>query len=61
MQDFPDKRLGKAIPAGVHDLSRNEGWVSVGVDHDTAEFAGARIRRWWEQMGSPVYPGARRP
>ena len=59
-KDFPDKRLGKAIPAGVYDLSRNEGWVSVGVDHDTAEFAGVSIRRWWEEMGSLVYPGARR-
>ena len=43
-KDFPDKRLGKAIPEGVYDLSRNEGWVSVGVDHDTAEFAGVSIR-----------------
>ena len=59
-KDFPDKRLGKAIPEGVYDLSRNEGWVSVGVDHDTAEFAGVSIRRWWEEMGSLVYPGARR-
>jgi transposase len=59
-KDFKDKRLGKAIPEGVYDLSRNEGWVSVGVDHDTAEFAGASIRRWWQEMGSLVYPGARR-
>jgi hypothetical protein len=59
-KDFPDKQLGKAIPEGVYDLGRNEGWVSVGVDHDTAEFAGASIRRWWQEMGSPVYPGARR-
>jgi hypothetical protein len=59
-KDFLDKRLGKAIPEGVYDLSRNEGWVSVGVDHDTAEFAGASIRRWWQEMGSLVYPGARR-
>ena len=58
-KDFPDKRLGKAIPEGVYDLSRNEGWVSVGVDHDTAEFAGVSIRRWWKEMGSLVYPGAR--
>jgi transposase len=57
-KDFPDEQLGKAIPEGVYDLSRNEGWVSVGVDHDTAEFAAASIRRWWEEMGSPVYPGA---
>ena len=52
--------MGKAIPEGVYDLSRNEGWVSVGVDHDTAEFAVASIRRWWEEMGSPVYPRASR-
>ena len=43
-KDFPDKQLGKAIPEGVYDLSRNEGWVSVGVDHDTSEFAVASIR-----------------
>jgi hypothetical protein len=59
-KDFKDKGLGKAIPEGVYDLSRNEGWVSVGVDHDTAEFAVASIRRWWEEMGSAVYPRARR-
>jgi transposase len=59
-KDFPDKQLGKAIPEGVYDLVRNEGWVSVGIDHDTAEFAAASIRRWWEEMGSMVYPRARR-
>ena len=59
-QGLPDKRLGHAIPEGVYDLSRNEGWVSVGIDHDTPEFAGVSIRRWWEEMGSLVYPGARR-
>jgi transposase len=59
-KDFPDKQLGKAVPEGVYDLGRNEGWVSVGIDHDTAEFAAASIRRWWEEMGSPVYPGASR-
>ena len=59
-KDFPDKELGKGIPEGVDDLGRNEGWVSVGTDHDTAEFAGASIRRWWEEMGSPVYPRAHR-
>ncbi len=59
-KDFPDKQLGKAIPEGVYDQSRNEGWVSVGVDHDTAEFAVASIRRWWQEMGSLVYPKARR-
>ncbi len=59
-KDFPDKRLGKAIPEGVYDLRRNEGWVSVGVDHDTADFAGESIRRWWQEMGSRAYPRARR-
>jgi Rhodopirellula transposase DDE domain len=59
-KDFPDKQLGKVIPEGVYDLSRNEGWVSVGVDHDTAEFAVASIRRWWQEMGSAVYPEADR-
>jgi Rhodopirellula transposase DDE domain len=59
-KDFLDEQLGKAIPEGVSDLGRNEGWVSVGVDHDTAEFAAASIRRWWQEMGSLVYPGAHR-
>lgn len=58
--DFPDEELGKAIPYGVYDMSRNEGWVSVGVDHDTAEFATETIRRWWEEMGRPNYPHAKR-
>jgi stage V sporulation protein SpoVS len=50
---------GKAIPYGVYDLHRNEGWVSVGIDHDTATFAVRSIRRWWQRMGRPVYRGAR--
>jgi hypothetical protein len=58
VHDFPDKRLGKAIPYGVYDLARNEGWVSVGIDHDTARFAAASLRRWWEEMGASRYPGA---
>jgi DDE family transposase len=49
--DFPDKKLGKAIPYGVYDLASNEGWVSVGIDHDTAQFAAASILRWWREMG----------
>jgi transposase len=57
-KDFPDKQLGKAIPEGVYDLGRNEGWVSVGIDHDTAEFAAASLRRWWEEMGAAAYPKA---
>jgi transposase len=54
--DFPDKTLGKAIPYGVYDLSENQGWVSVGIDHDTAEFAVESIRHWWLEMGQPLYP-----
>jgi hypothetical protein len=50
---------GKAIPYGVYDLHRNEGWVSVGIDHDTASFAVNAIRRWWQRMGRPAYPQAR--
>jgi hypothetical protein len=58
VHDFPDKKLGKAIPYGVYDLGGNEGWVSVGIDHDTAEFACASILRWWNEMGSPRFPRA---
>jgi hypothetical protein len=60
VHDFPDKGLGKAIPYGVYDMASNTGWVSVGVDHDTAEFAVETIRRWWDRMGSRVYPQAKR-
>jgi Rhodopirellula transposase DDE domain len=60
VHDFPDKQLGKAIPYGIYDLASNEGWVSVGIDHDTAEFAAASIRRWWTEMGSQRFPHARR-
>ena len=58
VHDFVDKELGKAIPYGVYDLSANAGWVSVGVDHDTAEFAVATIGRWWERIGKGMYPQA---
>src|SRR5439155_21037737 len=51
---------GKAIPYGVYDLTRDEAWVSVGIDHDTACFAVQGIRRWWRAMGQPAYPGATR-
>ena len=54
----PDK--GKVAPYGVYDLARNEGWVNVGVDHDTAAFAVESIRRWWHLMGQPSYPKAKR-
>ena len=58
MHDFPDKKLGKAIPYGIYDLANNAGWVSVGIDHDTAEFAVASIRRWWTEMGTQRFPRA---
>jgi hypothetical protein len=58
VHDFPDKKLGKAIPYGVYDLASNEGWVSVGIDHDTARFATASIFRWWREMGSQRFPKA---
>jgi len=56
--DFIDRDLGKAIPYGVYDVARNEGWVNVGIDHDTAEFAVESIRRWWWRMGRYAYPNA---
>jgi Rhodopirellula transposase DDE domain len=55
---FPDERLGEVIPGGVYDLTFNQGWVSVGIDHNTAAFAKETIRRWWREMGSPLYPDA---
>ncbi len=58
VHDFRDKKLGKAIPYGVYDVTGNRGWVSVGIDHDTAEFAVESIRQWWRQMGSGAYPSA---
>ncbi len=58
VHDFLDQELGKAIPYGVYDLARNEAWVSVGKDHDTAEFAAATIGRWWKTMGKRAYPEA---
>ena len=60
VHDFIDRDLGKAIPYGVYDPTANAGWVGVGVDHDTAEFAVATLRRWWRQMGRHAYPEARR-
>jgi transposase len=58
--DFIDPELGKVAPYGVYDLTTNTGWVNVGIDHDTAEFAVESIRRWWLEMGGAVYPRARR-
>jgi Rhodopirellula transposase DDE domain len=58
--DFVDKELGKVTPYGVLDIAANEGWVSVGIDHDTAEFAAESIRCWWREMGCLRYPKATR-
>jgi transposase len=58
--DFPDNELGKAVPYGVYDMTYNEAGVSVGISHDTAEFAVASIRRWWERLGSKRYPQTHR-
>jgi hypothetical protein len=59
VHDFQDRKLGKAIPYGVYDVANNQGWVSVGVSHDTAQFAARTIRRWWADMGSRRFPRAR--
>ena len=58
--DFPNKKLGKAVPYGVYDIALNEAGVSVGVSHDTAEFAVAAIDRWWQRMGKKRYSTAKR-
>ncbi len=58
VHDFPDPQAGKAIPYGIYDVGRNAGWVTVGRDHDTASFAVASLRRWWEVVGRPAYPQA---
>lgn len=60
VHDFPDKEQGKVIPYGVYDIATNTGWVRVGVDHDTAEFAVETLRRWWHHMGRQAYPQAQR-
>lgn len=60
MHDFPDKQLGKAIPYGVYDIESNEGWVNVGINHDTAQFAAHSILRWWQEMGQRRFPRATR-
>jgi hypothetical protein len=60
VHDFKDAVLGKAVPYGVYDMLNNQGWVSVGISHDTAEFATNSIRRWWTQMGRRRFPRATR-
>lgn len=59
VHDFLDKQLGKAIPYGVYDIAKNKGFVSVGIDHDTGEFAVQAIRRWWTRVGRAAYPKAK--
>src|SRR4029450_7946211 len=56
VHDFPDPKVGKAIPYGVYDLGHHAGWVGVGTDHDTAAFAVATLRRWWEEGGRATHP-----
>jgi Rhodopirellula transposase DDE domain len=58
VHDFPDKKLGKAAPYGVYDLANNEGWVSVGIHSDTAQFAANSVQRWWCEMGTQRFPRA---
>jgi hypothetical protein len=58
VHDFKDKELGRAIPHGIYDIRLDEGWVAVGIDHDTAQFAVNSIRAWWEHLGRPRYPNA---
>jgi len=60
VHDFVIPELGRAAPYGVYDVTNNAGWVSVGVDHDTAAFAAQSIRRWWESMGAAACPQAQR-
>ena len=60
VHDFLDKDLGKAVPYGVYDITNNQSWVSVGMDHDTAKFAAAAIHRWWKKMGCRRHPHANR-
>jgi hypothetical protein len=59
VHDFLIKDLGRAVPYGIYDLAANAGWVSVGMDHDTAAFAVQTIRRWWHDIGRQRYPDAR--
>ena len=60
VHDFMDKDLGKVVPHGVYDIAANAGWVTVGIDHDTAEFAVSSIGYWWAKMGRERYPSATR-
>jgi hypothetical protein len=59
VHDFRDPELGVTIPYGIYDITENSGWVNIGIDRDTAEFAVESIRRWWHKMGSRVYSNAK--
>ncbi|MBL7058632.1 ISAzo13 family transposase, partial [Patescibacteria group bacterium] len=58
--DFVDKKLGKVAPYGIYDIVQNKGWVNVGISSDTVEFAVESIRTWWQEMGKPIYPTAKK-
>jgi hypothetical protein len=60
VHDFLIKELGRAVPYGIYDLVADHGWVSVGMDHDTAAFAVQTIRRWWQDVGRFRYPQAKK-
>jgi len=60
VHDFPDKKLGKAVPYGILDIASNRGYVNVGINHDTGEFSVASIERWWQTLGKKRYPHAQR-
>ena len=59
-RDFPDKQLGKAVPYGIYDIAHDQGYVNVGMNHDTAEFSVASIKRWWQQLGKERYSQSKR-
>lgn len=59
VHDFEDKILGKIAPYGIYDIDKNKGWINLGIDHDTAEFAVKSIRKWWMKIGKSKYPKAK--
>jgi len=59
VHDFQDKILGKIAPYGIYDIDKNKGWINLGIDHDTAEFAVESIRKWWMKIGKSKYPKAK--
>src|ERR1700751_3696159 len=60
VHDFPDKKLGKAVPYGILDIASNRGYVNVGINHDTGEFAVASIKRWWKRLANKTRPHGKR-